>query len=269
MSRHRKALLAASLAACSAASWAHDSWLRAADAQPGSGLVALDLGNSARYPRSDGPTPAPRIAQSGCVDEQGTRTALLPRGEQSVWLELRARLGAARAAGCWVELKPKDIALTPELVQAYLDDIRAPQAVRAAWAEQQRGGLPWREVYRKFIRIELPALRGADAVDLAALRRPRGFPLELVPVGSQPLRAGAPGEFLALADGRPVAGLPVEFVSRRSPVGVWRQSDADGRIRIALPFGGEWFLRSTVLDVPATPQDAWHSRFANLTVMVR
>jgi len=36
-----------------------------------------------------------------------------------------------------------------------------------------------------------------------------------------------------------------------------------------LPYAGEWLLRATVLDVPATPQDMWRSKFATLTVQVR
>jgi hypothetical protein len=262
-------LLAAALLACGVAAWAHDSWLQPAQAQPGSGLVALELGNGARYPRSEGTTPAPRLAQSGCSAEGGDDKPLQPRGEQPAWLELRSRIGAARAVACWVELKPQEIALTPALAQAYLDDIRAPDAVRAAWSGRQRAGGGWREVYRKFVRIELPAPQGREVVDLAALRRPRAFALELVPAGGRPLRAGEESEFLVLSGGRPAAGLPVEFVSRRSPLGIWRTSDAEGRVRLVLPFGGEWLLRTTVIDVPAAESEPWHSRYASLTVAVR
>lgn len=264
----RRWWIATSLSIFCIAAWAHDSWLRVAPAQPGSGLLALELGVGARYPRSEGPTPSQRLAQAGCLTA-GAEVPLMPRGEQDPWLVLRARTGNDEAAACWVELRPQDITLTPALVQTYFDDIRAPPAVRTAWAERQRAGVAWHEVYRKFIRIEVLADHAARAMDLAALRRPRGFALELVPVGGEVLRAGAPSEFLALADGRPVAGLAVEFVSRRSPVGLWRETGADGRIRLALPYGGEWLLRSTVLDVPATATGAWQSRFATLTLTLQ
>lgn len=192
-----------------------------------------------------------------------------PRGELATSLELRSRIGTARAAACWVELKPQEIALTAELARAYLDDIHAADRVRAAWTAQQRDGIGWREVYRKFIRIELPALQDGRDLDLAELRRPLGFPLELVPAGGQPLRARVESEFLVLADGKPAAELQVEFVSRRSPVGIWRRSDAEGRVRLALPYAGEWLLRTTVMDVPATVAQPWQSRYASLTVVVR
>jgi hypothetical protein len=182
---------------------------------------------------------------------------------------MRSRVGDARAAACWLELTPIAFTLTPDLVQVYFDDIRAPQSVRDLWAAQQKAGIGWREVYRKFVRAELPLPGAAPATSVAALRGARGFPLELVPLGDAPVRARVAADYQALADGKPVAGLPVEFVSIRSPLGIWTQSDAQGRIRLALPFPGEWLLRATALDPPASPRDAWHSRFATLTVLVQ
>lgn len=251
------------------AAFAHDTWLHVAEQQPGSGLLALTMGSGARYPRSEGPVPPSRVVSPGCADETGASRPLAPRQDQGLMLELRARAGTARALACWLELLPMQLTLTPELVQVYFQDIRAPQAVRDAWATQQKAGLPWKEVYRKYVRIEAP-LPGADAVPAsAAMRQPRNYPLELVPVGSDPVRAGRPAEFQALAAGKPVAHLPVEFVSLRNPAGIWRETDGDGRMRLALPFAGEWLVRSTVLNIPASPQEPWRSAFATLTVQVR
>ena len=101
------------------------------------------------------------------------------------------------------------------------------------------------------------------------MRKPRNYPLELVPVGNDPVRAGGESEYQALADGKPVPNLAVEFVSLRSPLGIWKQTDADGRMRVSLPYGGEWLLRATVLVVPTSPQEPWRSSFATLTVQVR
>lgn len=264
----RTAAAALGLAACSAA-FAHDTWLHVAEQQPGSGLLALTMGSGARYPRSEGPVPPSRVVSPGCADETGASRPLAPRQEQGLLLELRARAGAAMAVACWLELQPMELTLTPELVQVYFQDIRAPQAVRDAWAAQQKAGIAWKEIYRKYVRIEAP-LPGADAVAAsAAMRTPRNYPLELLPVGSDPVRAGTQAEFQALAGGKPVPNLPVEFVSLRNPAGIWRQTDANGRMRLALPFRGEWLLRSTVLNLPAAPQEPWRSAFATLTVQVR
>ena len=256
------------LAACGAA-FAHDTWLHVADQQPGSGLLALEMGSGARYPKSEGAVPGSRLVSPGCVDETGASHSLAPRQEHDVTLDLRARVGTARATSCWLELLPVDLVLTPELVQVYFHDVRVPQAVRDARTAQQKAGIGWKEVYRKYVRIETPVPGAEATTSWAALRKPRNYPLELVPVGDAPVRPNAEAEFEALSNGKPVAGLAVEFVSLRSPLGIWKETGADGRVKVTLPFAGEWLLRATVLDIPPAPQEPWRSKFATLTVQVR
>lgn len=245
---------------------AHDTWLRPTTAQPDPALLLLELAGGARYPRVDDSVPTARIARSGCVDAAGNRHALVARGNRDMALELRSRAGSAAATACWVALQPARISLEPRLVQTYLDDVRASPAVRVAWARQLQAGGTWNEVYRKLARTEREP--SASPSGLERLRMPLGAPLELLPVGGQAVQARQPAEFQALADGRPVTGLAVEFVSARSPLGVWQQTDARGRVSLALPFAGEWLLRATVLELPDA-DGVWHSRFATLTVQVR
>lgn len=264
----RSAAVAALLWAAGATAQAHDSWLRQLP-PPGAGLLALELGSGARYPKSEIGLGADRIARSGCVDAGGRERALQARTQRPEGLELRARVPEAAALACWLELKPVTTALSNELAQAYLAEIRAPQPVRDAWSRQLASGAGWQETYRKFIRIEAPTQGGADAADLSGLRKPLRTGLELIPIGGAPLTRGAVVEFQALSDGRPLAGLAVEFVQRRSPLGIWRETDGEGRIRIALPLQGEWLLRGTALEPPAAPGQPWTSRFSTLTVDVR
>ena len=265
--RFARVLVAAALAALLPPfAAAHDTWLRMAPQQPGSGLLALHLAGGVRYPRSDDSIPAGRVAASGCVDDQGQPHGLLARNQLPQALELRSRVGD-RVAACWAELVPAEITLTPEAVQTYLHEVRAPQDVHARWTAQQREGRPWQEVYRKFARVEA-VTADATADDLSRLRDARGAALEIVPMGRQPLRAGQPTRYLVLSRGTPVAGQAVEFVSARSPLGVWRQSDADGQLEITLPFAGEWLLRGTAFDAPS-PDGVWRTRFATLIVQLR
>lgn len=252
------------LGAFAASAPAHDSWFRPAPAQPSGDLLVLDLEGGARYPRSEWPTPAGRIANAGCASAAGV-LALVPRTEQATALQMRVRVDRSAPLTCWAELKPQDIAIEPGLVQTYFDDIRAPDRVRQAWAQLHAQGVAWKEIYRKFIRIEMPQPGGRDR---AALRKPLNAALELLPVGSAPLQRGVESEYVALSDGKPVEGLAVEFVSYRSPVGVWRQTDHEGRFRFVPPLPGEWLLRSTALDPPQGPDHVWHSRFATLTVSI-
>src|SRR6476469_6801436 len=53
------------------AAFAHDTWLHVADQQPGSGLLALQMGSGARYPKSEGAVPASRVLGAGCADDTG------------------------------------------------------------------------------------------------------------------------------------------------------------------------------------------------------
>lgn len=262
-------LLATVLWVACASVHAHDSWLRPLPEQPGAGLLALELGVGSRYPKAEFSIAADSIVQSTCMDATGRRLPLLVRTQRTAAMELRSRVGDAVAASCWVELKPHKVDLTPELVQTYLSEIRASQAIRDAWARQQAAGGGWQEVYRKFIRIELPVLGAASTTDLSALRRPLGNGLELVPLGAARIQKGVATEFQTLNDGKPMPGLAVEFVNRRSPLGIWRETDADGRIRITLPLEGEWLLRTTALEPPAGAGQPWRSRFSTLTIDVR
>jgi uncharacterized GH25 family protein len=263
------AAIAAATALAVLPAQAHDTWLQRAQRQPGSGLLVLELATGARYPKPEGPIAGSRVAEAGCVDETGRRSSLAPRTEHETALELRARVGDARMAACWLELLAVEITLTPELVEEYFTEVRAPQAVRQAWAAQHKAGAGWREVYRKSTRIEAAVQPGAAPAQVAELRKPRGQPLELVPTGSEPLATGKTAEFVVLANGKPVPGLAVEFVPSRGPMGLWRQTDAQGRIQLTLPFGGEWLLRATTFEIPSNAQEPWRTRFGTLTVEVR
>jgi uncharacterized GH25 family protein len=141
--------------------------------------------------------------------------------------------------------------------------------VRDAWAAQRKSSVGWKEVYRKYVRLEAPVQAGAAVASATELRKPRGLPLELIPTGNEPLAAGKTAEFVALANGKPVPGLAIEFVPSRGPMGLWRQTDAQGRIQVPLPFGGEWLLRATTFEIPASQQEPWRTRFGTLTVEVR
>jgi uncharacterized GH25 family protein len=262
----RHLLTIAAWAALLPAAQAHDTWLIASPADAGSGLLRLELGFGNRFPVREGGPPANSVHAAGCREAGATREqALLPRQERPEFLELRARVNDARGAACWVELKPHSVELAPELVPQYFDEIRAPAAQRELWTHQRSRGARWRESYRKFMRIELPGRGAAPApADLATLRQAQGLGLEIVPTGGEPIRIGQPATFQVLLDGQPLAGLAVQLVSERSPLGIWRETDAQGRLRETLPFGGQWLLRATRLEPPGNDTDPWRSRFVTL-----
>jgi hypothetical protein len=243
------------LAAAAFGAAAHDTWFSPV---PGSATAAarLELATGNRYPVQEVNPGAASLAKAGCLGTQWQRIPLQPAGDTPRALVLRAQKPGA--VSCWAELKPFDIEIEPRLVQVYLDEIRAPSAVREAWKRLHERGVPWRESYRKFARIELQPQRGVD-------RKPAGLPLELVVLGDAPLRAGVPLQFRLLRDGRPLAGFPIELVSERGRIGVWRETDADGRIGHVLPFAGQWLLRGTEVRL-AEDGERWTSRFVTLAI---
>lgn len=249
---------------------AHDSWLSRPRGAAEPGRLALELSTGTRYPvREFGPTAA-SVAQSRCVDGAGRLLPLQPAREQPLGLELRADARAANAAvlSCWAELHPVDTELSPPVVDVYFGEIRASAAVREAWAALRARGMPWRERYRKFARIELAA-PAAGAPVMQAARRPAGLDLEIVVLGDQPIKAGQSFTVQVLRDGQPLAALPLELVSERSPLGIWGVTDDRGMLRHTLPFGGRWLLRGTELRLSQALPDTWESRFVTLALEAR
>jgi hypothetical protein len=255
-------VLAAGLSCACALAQAHDTWFSVASPATAGGPVALHLGTGTRYPLASSAPAATDLAQAACAGASGAARPLRPGQQDATALALRASRSGAAPLACWMELKAHEITLDPPLVDVYLREIQPPAEVRQAWAAQHEAGRPWQERYRKFARIELA---GPDATpeQLRAIRRPRGLDLEIVVLGDAPLRSGQPARFQVLARGVPVAGLAVELVSERSPLGVWGRSDGNGEVAHTLPFGGAWLLRATLLEPDVAP-GAWRSRFVTL-----
>jgi len=261
-----RCLVAPALALVLAGAHAHDTWL-VPPADPAGGLLTLHLTTGERYPKREAAMAPESIVASGCADEHGAALALKPMRLQGDVLLLRARAAkGSTALACWVRTQEFEVKIEPPLVEVYLKEIQAPPPVRQAWQRQQAAGVPWHEVYAKTARIEF-ARAGAPA-SLAALRRPVGTGLEIVPMGDAPLRTGGELAARVLLDGQPLPGLAVEFVSERAPLGVWRTSDAAGIVRSPLPFPGRWLVRATHLVPPPQPAAPWRSRFATLAVAV-
>jgi uncharacterized GH25 family protein len=58
-------------------------------------------------------------------------------------------------------------------------------------------------------------------------------------------RPGDPLQFRVLRDGQPLPDFALELRGDRSPLGFWRKTDADGRVRFTAPLAGRWVVRGT------------------------
>lgn len=249
--------LALALLTGAAPAAAHDTWFQplAPSSASASAAPALALGTGNRIPRHETAIGMEFLARQGCSD---TRGRVLPDPMTLLRYELHATVlhAPVGARTCWAQLVPLNLALAPDMVAVYLDEIQAPDAVRQAWAAQQRRGVVWQERYTKHARIDL----GAQA------------PPWPTPMAMDVLRQTAPDgghRFTLLRDGRPLPGLPVELRHDASPIGLWRRTDAQGRVDLpALP-AGRWVLRGTELRPSEDRPDTWDSGFLTLAFEVQ
>lgn len=261
--RQTRSLLAtAALALLAHAAHAHDTWFepqpgRVADAQP-----VLALGTGTRFPRQEFTVPRHQVQASGCVVRGGREVALQHvADEPTLWL----RPAAPGPLSCWTRLVPLELEIDDATVEIYLDEVRAVPAVRERWAALRARGVRWHETYVKHTRIEL----GDTQLGAGAMPAAPGLGVDaLLETRSRPLRAGDTLRAQVLRQGRPLAGLPVELQSDLSPLGLWRVTDAEGRIEVTLPLAARWLLRGVELRPSTTRADRWESDFISLAFEV-
>lgn len=249
---------------CAGTAAAHDTWFEPLPAaRPGEVLLKLGTGN--RFPRHEFTVGEASLQQHGCRRGGAKPVPLQASGETVQALTLKARPGGTGPVSCWAQQQPFEIEIAPATVEVYLKEVNASPAVRAAWAELQSRGLPWRERYAKHARIEI-AGRG-PAADAAA---PTPMAMDiLLESGLQPLSAGDTVRVQVLRDGQPLPDLAIELQNDQSPLGFWKKTDAEGRVSFTVPVAGNWLLRGTDLRLSTTTPDTWDSRFVTLAFSVR
>ncbi len=248
--------VAALLAAQTAA--AHDTWF---EPHRDNGGWQLALGTGTRFPVQEYTLTMAQLQGSGCRAAAGAPLPLAFERDSDTALVLRAPV-AADGSSCWAQSLPFELELNPDKIALYLNEIQAPPAVHEAWAALQARGLPWKERYTKHARIVLGAAGAA-----AASEAPMAMDV-LLPGGAATFRVGDEVVFQVLRDGLPLAGQAVELHGERSPLGLWRRTDDQGRVSFRLPLAGRWVLRGTDLRLSRERPDTWDSRFVTLAFEV-
>lgn len=260
-------LLLTLLLAASPLAQAHDTWFAPLPDSPSGAPLRLTLGTGNRFPVQEFNPQASSVVEAGCRSASGQRQALQPTAEAATHLEMRVRAASdgSPTVSCWAQLKPFELTLSADKVAEYFREIRPSDAVRQAWRGQQRRGIAWQERYTKYARVELTRAAGGDT--LASEPSPLGMDAVLLTPRTE-VRPGATLSFLVLRDGQPLADFPVELVSERQRVGIWRQTDARGQVSAPVPLAGQWLLRGTHLAPSSTQPDGWESAFLALTFEV-
>jgi hypothetical protein len=269
MPRYARALAAFALLAlgCAVPALAHDSWFEPLPS-PAAGEVRLAAGTGNRFPVMESSIGEARLPAAACrhgpAPEQPLR--VLRETPQAQWLQGSPTTAASREAGhgsivCWAQLPTYEITLRGAVVKTYHDEVRAPAALRATWAAQEQRGLPWRERYTKYLRIELIDPRLGNQA--APPPQPTGLAMEIVPERAS-LAAGEELRFVVLRDGQALPGFELELVSASANVGFWLKTDAAGRAEVRVPLPGRWLLRGTDIRADVQRPEQWDSRFVTL-----
>lgn len=265
-----RALLTA-LAGCLAlTAQAHDSWFTPLPPSA-RGQLVLGLGTGTTFPAYEVPVALQQVEHSGCLGEGVREIPLREAGADGTALPVLALrtgrpLSPAASFSCWAQLVPIPIEIDDPTVDIYLDEIHALPAVRERWAALKARGRRWQESYVKHARIEFVG-EASDAGPTAALP---GLGMDARIENTQrPLRAGDTLRVQVLRAGRPLAGLPLQLRSDLSPLGIWRSSDAEGRIEAVLPLAARWILRGVDLRPAADGSERWDSRFLTLAFEVQ
>lgn len=252
------------LAAAGKGTSAHDTWLRLAASRAESGSpIRLDLTSGMAFPGLETAIRKERVAQAR-VRLGGTTTPIERLAVAAKSLRLEIAPAARGVATVWVELHPRELTLTPALVQEYLHEIGASQEIAAHWATRPEPKR-WREVYTKHAKTLVRVGGAGDAQGDTSWRDPVGMKLELVPENDPlALRRGGTLVLRLLKDGRPLAGLAVG--AERARKRVFQTSDSEGRVTFTLDQAGPWLLAATELREGANGR--WESDFSTLTLEV-
>ena len=238
---------------------AHDTWFeRSSRLSDPQGSVWLSLGTGNQYPKYESGIDPRYLVQQGCrAGTLATRLQTVRSGEEALLLR-----GAPGSSTCWMQLAPFDITLEADKIPLYLRELNLGPELLATWAAMQARGLPWKERYAKNARVEL----GPPS----AMPAPLGLDLLITSHSGRSVRLGDTLDVQVLRDGLPVAGLAVELRNSVSPLGIWRRSDAQGRLQMPVPAlrAGPWLLRAIDLRVAPGDPDSWDSRFITLAFEV-
>jgi hypothetical protein len=249
---------------------AHDTWFAPLPADGGG--IALALGTGNQFPVHESGIGIQHLLYSGCRHEPGTRPLALQRtADAPTELQLRVRAERGLPLSCWAQTAAFDVELGDDKIALYLKEIQAPAAVRDAWAQMRARGVKWKERYTKHARIELNNDAGAPSREaVASAGVPVNMALEaLLEAPQRTPRRGDTLQFRVLRDGRPLPEFAVELRGDKLPVGIWRKTDAEGRVRIPAPLAGRWVLRGTELRPSERVPDTWESRFVTLAFEIQ
>lgn len=260
------ALLALFVLTLAAPLHAHDTWLapsqyRAAAASP----VTLSLSSGMEFPKLDHAIAADRVASAKW--QTASNRGELASG-QSAEHALEFRADARDGITVYtVVLHPRPSKLKREQVREYIAHLGIPNA-DAVFEDWQRTSKSEETAYR-YMKYAKTFVRTGTADASRVFAEPAGMRLELVPrQDPTSLAAGGTLDVVLLDRGKALARHPVALLREGSKEPIAATTDAEGRVRLALPASGRYMLRATVLEPSEDKTTAWDVHFTTMTFEV-
>ena len=241
--------------------FAHDTWLSPSSYSAEVGQpIAFDLTSGMEFPKLDASIKPERmhLARWRIGSEEGELGEFKAADHALRTERAFAKRGVATL---WMQLKPKDIELSDDDVAHYLEEVRAPEEVQRAWAEQ-KGKEKWKELYTKCVKT-MVAVGGADTD--RSWGEPVGLLLEFVPLTAPgELLVGARARFKLLREGKPLGAAAVALHVEGDSGPRYETTDAAGVVTFALDQAGPSMLAAVDLHPPA-PGKPWESVFSTIS----
>jgi uncharacterized GH25 family protein len=268
--RARTLILVAALAFGAGSVSAHDLFLKLATyfLPPNTAVRALLLNGT--FTNSENAVARDRFAELSLVGPQGKSaldtTALSARGDTT---QVRFRTAGAGTYVLGLSVRPREIALTGEQFNAYLEE----EGIEEMLAERKRTGAldtPAKERYAKHVKaiLQVGATRSNDYGTVL------GFAAEIVPLSNPyQVKRGDSLRFRCLIDGQPTAGLTLlagGLTPRGATIRETRaRTDSAGVASVGLNAAGRWYVKFIRMRHSSEPGITHESQWATLTFEVR
>ena len=245
---------------------AHDTWLIPTNRQAAVGKpIELRLTSGMAFAADDFVIDGLRITRAS-VRLGGSTADIAGRAPHAKALHLTWTPTKPGIATFGVSLQPKDLSLTPALVEEYFADINAIASVRERYAAM-KAPRKWRERYTKHA-TSYVCVAGATSPD-SSWTKAINLNLEIVPEKDPTsLRAGDALPVRAFYRGAPLAGFMIGAQHDAETAVKFVQTDATGRATVALPRAGWWLINGTHLRPSTDASREWDSDFATITISV-
>ena len=266
MLSRRTIVLTSALLLIASAALAHDLFLKLDTYFVGAhARVRIPVLNGT-FTKSENFVAPDRIADISVVSPAGrTRlqpTAVWTRGPDSTSL-LSIQLGDAGTYVAGASTRPRELALTAEQFNAYLEEDGLPDVLEAR-RQANDLGKGARERYSKHVKAVFQVGEARSGGFQVVL----GYPAEIVPLANPyAIGRGAPLRVRCLVDGRPVANQTVLWGGAGTERST--RTDSEGVAWVKLDAAGKWYVKFVHMVRADQPGLDYESKWATLTFETR